>query len=87
MDKTYVSEYTAFINGFLGQHPEVKEDQRRGWLIYWDHKIDLAQEEKALQDRAPEDGYGFYYQAWPGRLGKAGNEDGDAPSISTAQRR
>lgn len=86
MDRTYVSEYTAFINGFLGRHPEVIADQRRGWLIWWDRKPDLAQEERTVKDRVPEDGYGFYYQAWPGRLGNQGTAGKDAPTRASAHR-
>lgn len=66
MDKgrAYVSEFEQFMNGFLEHHPEILEDQRQGRLIHWDHNVDLAAQEKAAQDSVPEDGYGFYYQAW-----------------------
>jgi hypothetical protein len=29
------------LTDFLHQHPEVEEDRRRGWKIWWDHRIDL----------------------------------------------
>lgn len=60
----YVSEFEQFMNRFLEEHPEVQEDQRRGRLIYWDHKVDLAALEKAAKDSVPEDAYGFRYPAW-----------------------
>lgn len=62
VNETYVSEFTSFMNGFLAQHPEVTRDQRRGWLIWWDHKIDLAAQEEAERDREPDDGYGFHFR-------------------------
>lgn len=37
----YVSEFDEFLDGFLRAHPEVEEDQKRGWYIYWDHNVDL----------------------------------------------
>lgn len=66
-NETYVSEFERFMNRFLVEHPEVQEDQRLGRLIHWDHKVDLAGQEKAAQDCVPEDGYGFRYLAWPRR--------------------
>lgn len=46
----YVSEFSQFINAFLEQHPEVVEDQRRGWYIWWDRQVDLHELEKARED-------------------------------------
>lgn len=71
MDSPYVSEFEQFINHFLEEHPEVAEDQRQGRQIWWDRKVDLAQEEKALEDSVPQDGYGFYYSAWRRESGKS----------------
>ena len=39
MRTDYVSEFTLFINQFLAEHPEVVEDQKRGWNIYWNPKV------------------------------------------------
>jgi hypothetical protein len=36
----YVSEFDQFIDAFMHQHPEVEEDQKRGWYIWWDHRLD-----------------------------------------------
>lgn len=63
-NSVYVSEFEQFMNRFLEEHPEVPEDQRRGRLIYWDQKVDLADLEKAARDSVPEDGYGFRYLPW-----------------------
>jgi uncharacterized Ntn-hydrolase superfamily protein len=49
----YVSEFTRFIDAFLDTHPDVIEDQRRGWYIWWDHQIDLKELDKARTDTVP----------------------------------
>jgi len=67
MNKEYVSEFTAFMNHYLEDHPEVLKEQHRGWRIYWDHKVDLAEQEHLLKDSVPNDGYGFYSSAWHGK--------------------
>jgi len=64
IDRGYVSEYTHFIDRFLVDHPEALVDQHDGRLLYWDKKVDLADQEKAEQDHAEDDGYGFYSSAW-----------------------
>jgi hypothetical protein len=28
-------EFTAFMDKYLKEHPEVVKDKRRGWNIYW----------------------------------------------------
>ena len=59
MDKNYVSEFTVFMNGYLQAHPEVVEDQRRGWSIYWNHEVDFEELKEAEEDHVPDDGYGI----------------------------
>jgi len=66
MNKQYVSEFTAFINHYLEDHPEVVKEQHRGWRIYWDHKIDMAEQERFTKNSVPDDGYGFHASAWHG---------------------
>lgn len=60
MDRQYVSEFTQFINGYLDAHPEVVKDQKTGWNIHWDHKVDFQALEEAREDSVPDDGYGFH---------------------------
>lgn len=62
MESGYVSEFTLFMNQYLAEHPEVVEDQKRGWDMYWSRKIDIDQAalEKAKEDCVPDNGYGFY---------------------------
>ena len=64
IDRGYVSEYTHFIDQFLVDHPEALVDQHDGRLLYWDKKVDLADQQKAEQDSVEADGYGFYSSAW-----------------------
>lgn len=64
MDRAYVSEFTAFMEGFLKEHPEVIDDQWVGREIYWDKQVDFADWKKTEEDRVPEDGYGFFPTAW-----------------------
>jgi Protein of unknown function (DUF3460) len=49
MDKYYVSEFTAFMDRYLKQHPEVVEDQRRIWSDYWGPKKVDPEELKASE--------------------------------------
>lgn len=49
----YESEFTRFINGYLAQHPDVVDDQRRGWYIWWDHKFDPSDIKRELNDNLP----------------------------------
>lgn len=64
MDRSFVSDYTLFIDHYLEEHPEVVEDQHTGRRIYWDKKVDLAALAKAEMDTVPDDGYGFHSPAW-----------------------
>ncbi len=64
LDRRYVSEFTHFMDHFLEEHPEVIKDQRIGWRLYWDKRVDQTAQEKAEHDSVPADGYGFYASAW-----------------------
>jgi len=67
MNREYVSEFTGFMNHYLEEHPEEVKEQHRGWRIYWDHKVDLAEQERIVKDSVPDDGYGFHWPAWHGK--------------------
>jgi len=71
MDREYVSEFTAFINGYLEKHPEVVDDQWVGREIYWDRPVDFAALEKAEKDNVPDDAYGFYGDNWQAKSPEA----------------
>jgi Protein of unknown function (DUF3460) len=55
----YVSEFDQFLHTFLAEHPEVREDRRRGWYIYWDHRVDLDELDKQREDTVPVKPYGY----------------------------
>ena len=55
----YVSEFDQFINGYLAQHPEAEEDRKRGWYIWWDHRVDLDELDKQRADSVPEKPYHY----------------------------
>jgi hypothetical protein len=55
----YTSEFTDFMNGFLASHPEVEEDRRRGWRIWWERKVDLKELEQARADTVPRQPYHY----------------------------
>lgn len=79
MDRSYVSDYTRFIDQFIQGHPDVLEEQRSGRLLYWDKRVDLVAQKKAETDTVPCDGYGFYNSAWaskynPPSPGKGNNK-------------
>jgi hypothetical protein len=56
----YVSEFTQFIDQFIEQHPEVSENRRRGWYIFWDKRVDLDELERAKKDNVRQNPY--YYE-------------------------
>jgi hypothetical protein len=55
----YVSEITQFLDEFLVEHPEVVDEQSRGWHIFWDRNVDLGELKKAEEDNVPTKPY--YY--------------------------
>ncbi|NNM69093.1 MAG: DUF3460 family protein [Gallionella sp.] len=64
MDKAYVSEFMNFMNRYLEEHPEVVEEQRRGWAFFWNAKVDPTAAEITKKNRVPDDSYGFSWPAW-----------------------
>lgn len=60
MNRDYVSEFTRFIDAYLKQHPEVVEEQMRGWNADWHTEfIDPVALREAAEDSVPDDTYGF----------------------------
>lgn len=49
----YVSEFTQFMQQLLLHHPEIIEDQHRGWALYWEADgradTDLGKVQKAQE--------------------------------------
>lgn len=56
---TYVSPFEQFMGEFLRQHPDVIEDQERGWYIWWDHRLDLDEAERQAEDEVPAKPYPY----------------------------
>lgn len=63
-DNAYVSEFTDFMSRYLGEHPEVVADQRRGWCIFWDRNVDQTAIRAAEKASVPDDHYGYYPTDW-----------------------
>ena len=55
----YVSEFEQFLDTYLAQHPEVEQDRKRGWNIWWDHRVDLDNLDKQRKDSVPIKPYGY----------------------------
>ena len=55
----YVSDFEQFLNGYLEQHPDIPEDQQRGWYIWWDHRLDLDELEKQRKSEIPVKPYTY----------------------------
>lgn len=55
----YVSDFEQFMQGFLASHPEVEEDQRDGWYIWWDHRVDLDELDQQRRDEVPDKPYHY----------------------------
>ncbi len=69
----YVSDFARYMEDFLHEHPEVIEDQRRGWAIWWKRKTAPDEEEKAVRDTVPPDAYYYFPAAPPGDAPKDGS--------------
>lgn len=59
-DRAYVSEFTHFIDDFMTHHPKERDEQREGWRIYWDKKVDLHRLAEEEQSTVPTEAYYYY---------------------------
>lgn len=55
----YVSDYEQFMHKYLERHPEVQEDRQKGWYIWWDHRLDLAEQDKLHQSEVARKPYHY----------------------------
>ncbi|MCC7704547.1 DUF3460 family protein [Janthinobacterium sp. GW460P] len=55
----YVSEFTRFIDDYLQTHPQARENQRRGWRIWWERPAKLRELELIQADSVPEPPYHY----------------------------
>ena len=58
-NREYVSDFSKFMGEFLKRHPDVVEDQQRGWYIWWDHRLDLDELDKQRASEVPEKPYHY----------------------------
>jgi hypothetical protein len=59
MHSGYVSEFEQFLDDFIAQHPDMPEEQQRGWHIWWDHRVDLDELDKQRKDSVPVKPYHY----------------------------
>lgn len=55
----YVSEFDQFLAGYLRQHPDVEAGQRKGWELWWDHRIDFDALAREVRDHVPVKPYHY----------------------------
>lgn len=65
LQRAYVSEFTRFIDGYVGTHPEIPAEQRSGRAMYWDKRVDLAALAEAEEDSVPVNAYYYFGNPWP----------------------
>ena len=66
IDRSYVSDFTRFIDQFLEAHPEERREQHRGWRIYWDKCVDLKTLRELEESEVPTPSY-YYFDSPPAR--------------------
>lgn len=49
-----VLEFTTFMETYLENHPEVVEDQKRGWDIYWNAQLSQGEQDGGWGDEHPD---------------------------------
>ena len=53
----YESEFTKFVRDLKQQKPHLEAEQRKSRAIWWDHKQDLDELERARQSRVKQQPY------------------------------
>jgi hypothetical protein len=56
----YESDFTQFMRGWMQQHPEQQEEQRKGRALWWDKPQNAESTERQTASRVPQKAY--YYQ-------------------------
>ena len=49
----YVSEFEQFLNRYMSGHPDIEQDQQRGWYLLWDHRVNFDELERQRKDAVP----------------------------------
>jgi hypothetical protein len=77
MGEKYISDYTRFIAELKSKDPGIEEGQRAGRAIFWDKRIDLAQEKRFHESELAQPAY-----VYQNRVGPEGDDDGKGASQS-----
>jgi hypothetical protein len=56
----YESETTRFIRELLDQNPQIKEQQKRNRLTWWDRPQDLESWSDQAESTVPQPGYVYF---------------------------
>jgi hypothetical protein len=56
----YESETTRFIRELLARNPQLKEQQKRNRLTWWDKPQDLERSREDSQSSVPQPGYVYF---------------------------
>lgn len=59
MEYAYVSEFTKFINGWLDEHPDACEEQKKGRALWWDKPQDPAVQAANRDSRVAQKPYPY----------------------------
>jgi hypothetical protein len=65
MPRSYVSDFTRFINDFKSKNPQVEEGQVRGRAILWDKSIDRDAQRRYRESRVPQQAYVYQNEVAP----------------------
>lgn len=55
----YVSDFTKFIDAWLDQHPEEREERSKGRALWWDKPQDAAEQQRRLAARVAQKPYPY----------------------------
>ena len=55
----YESEYTEFMREMKLKNPEWNEDQRVGFSLLWDKKVDLTEQQRLEEEKEPQRPYPY----------------------------
>lgn len=56
----YTSEFTQFMNKWLEEHPEAREDRAKGRALWWDKPQDLETQQANAASRVRQKAYPYF---------------------------
>jgi len=60
MPRSYVSDFTSFINEMKSRNPQIEEGQIRGRSILWDKSIDSESMQRFRESGVPQPAYVYF---------------------------